>query len=612
MKRKEDTIKLLIASYCDSELLTTIKSALIQADNSERVHLAICYQSDDLETLKELKKIKNCRVVHLFEKDVRGSVYARYLCQKMIEDEKYIYQIDSHMRFVKHWDTKMIEQLESLNDKKAILSFYPPNYNEDMRLLPVDDKKFNDPTSSGVMYVNGFKSDTSYFLDINSKLIGKDSVEVNKQNAFISAGNLFTYSKAYKEVIFDCEMFFYGDELPMAIRLFTHGWNVYNPKDGYIYHQYVNKLRKVPPLENAMGKENERFKDLLNIDGKNKDLGIYGLGKERTLEDYQKFSGVNFKDRIIYMNGEIGDFDNKEYINNISYLQQKKIDKYLLSKKVNDIEVLIIDKFNDYKECMKSCLSTADDKNNIKFLIATTSEDCDAFENVKKIIHIKKDETYTKSLAKLIKNLGDCYVMLVDSSFRFAAGWDDYYCKNLDMCGKNSVLTSWVWKTNANLEKENVWHYQNVVKEFSKFNDLLPELRYNKSIDLTERKNPYQAAFISDGFVFCKSFVFKHILPDPSLSYEEHQYIYSVRLWTNGVNLYYPSLSYVVRTRLTSDLYEGIKNRKVISSLMGIYTYESKKLKSNYKYDMGNIRPLWSWYEYINVNYDSEKMKIIE
>ena len=60
----------------------------------------------------------NCKLTYLTESQARGSVFARYLCQKMIEDEKYIFQIDSHMRFVKHWDTKLIEELESfLNEK---------------------------------------------------------------------------------------------------------------------------------------------------------------------------------------------------------------------------------------------------------------------------------------------------------------------------------------------------------------------------------------------------------------------------------------------------------------------------------------------------------------
>ena len=125
MENKNDTILVEIAAYCDPEVVNTVHSAIIQADYPERVHFAICYQSDNLEDYNELKKVKNCKIKYLKESEARGSVYARYLCQQLIADEKFIFQIDSHMRFVKHWDTKLIEQLLSLNDKKQYYLYIP-------------------------------------------------------------------------------------------------------------------------------------------------------------------------------------------------------------------------------------------------------------------------------------------------------------------------------------------------------------------------------------------------------------------------------------------------------------------------------------------------------
>ena len=282
---KEDTILIEIAAYCDPELLNTINSALIQADNPDRVHFSVCYQSDNLEDLEKLKKIKNCKYVHLKENEARGSVYARYLCQSLIENEKYVYQIDSHMRFVKHWDTKIIEQLLSLNDNKAILSVYPPYCTEEMMSLPLDDKTYDEPVDGGVMYTNGFRDAATYFLNCNSLPINDNDPRAYKRNAFIAAGNFFTFSEAHKEVIHDKEMYFYGDELPMSIRLFTYGWNVYNPGKSYIYHQYERKNQKFPSVTNAMLKESNRLATLLNIGDKKENLEEFGLGKERTLKE---------------------------------------------------------------------------------------------------------------------------------------------------------------------------------------------------------------------------------------------------------------------------------------------------------------------------------------
>ena len=61
----EDKILIEIASYCDSELLNTVNSALIQADFPNRIYFAICYQSDNLEDYDKLKKIENCKVTYI-------------------------------------------------------------------------------------------------------------------------------------------------------------------------------------------------------------------------------------------------------------------------------------------------------------------------------------------------------------------------------------------------------------------------------------------------------------------------------------------------------------------------------------------------------------------
>lgn len=613
---KEDTILIEIAAYCDPELLNTINSALIQADNPGRVHFSICYQSDNLEDLEKLKKIKNCKYIHLKENEARGSVYARYLCQSLIEDEKYVYQIDSHMRFVKHWDTKLIEQLLSLNDKKAILSVYPPYCTEEMMHLPLDDKTYDNPVEGGIMYTNGFRDTATYFLNCNSLPINDDDPRAYKRNVFIAAGNFFTFSEAHKEVIHDKEMYFYGDELPMSIRLFTYGWNVYNPGKSYIYHQYERKNQKFPSVTNAMLIESNRLASLLNLGDKKEELGKFGLGKERTLKEYEEFAGLNFKDKKVYMTAETGEFENKELKNKQSYIQKKQAEKYKEMLKQENVEVIIIDLFEEYKECIKSCLKHSTYPNKIKFLVATNdkrkaSEKYISENNIKEIIYLK-DENYVQALAKTTEFLGNSYVAIIDSSIRFMDGWDKEYCQKIKECGNNSALTCWVWQADDKVDPDNFYNYNNIVKELDTFINFLPVLKYNETIDLAKRNAPYQTPFISDGFVFCKSNVLKNVLVDPNLTYEEHQYLYSVRLWTNGINIYYPPVSYMIRTKPENLLHGSVIHQDVICGLTGQNNYYSKTMPSDYKYGLGNERPICSWYDFMKVNYDATSMQIID
>lgn len=614
MTKQEETILVEIAAYCDPELLNTVNSALIQADNPNRIHFAICFQSDDLDELEKLKQIKNCKIVHLKESEARGSVYARYLCQKLIEDEKYIYQIDSHMRFVKHWDTKLVEQLLSLNDNKAILSVYPPYCTEEMMRLPLDDKTYDEPVDGGVMYTNGFRDTSTYFINCNSLPINDDDYRAYKRNAFIAAGNFFTFSEAHKEVIHDKEMYFYGDELPMSIRLFTHGWNVYNPGKSYIYHQYERKNQKFPSVTNAMLIESNRLASLLNL-GK-EDLGKFGLGTKRTLKEYEEFSGLVFKDKIVYMSAETGDFENPEISKKQSYIQKRQANKYKKTLEQENIEVIIIDLFGEYKDCIKSCLKYSTYPNNIKFLVATNdkrkaTEKYITENNIKKIIYLK-DENYVQALSKITKQLGESYVAVIDSSVRFIDDWDKIYCQKIKECGDKSALTCWVWLADDKVDQDNFYNYNNIVKELDEFINYLPTLKYNNSIDLSKRNVPYPTPFISDGFIFCKSNVLKSVPIDPNLTYEEHQYLYALRLWTNGINIYYPPVSHMIRTKPEELLHGGVIHQDIICGLSGINNYYSKTMASDYKYELGIERPLWLWYDFLKVNYDAVSMQIIE
>ena len=606
MNNQNSKILIEIASYKDPELLNTVTSALLQADNPDRVYFSICYQSDDMVMLDKIKKIKNCKIKALKSREARGSCYARYLCQQMIDDEEYIYQIDSHMRFVKHWDTEMISALLSLKDENAIISFYPPACTEEMMALPLDDKAFDEPSSGGVMYVVNFQ-ENSLFLSTNCIPIDMNDKRSGQRNPLIGAGNFFSYSKVHKEVIHDPDMYFYGDEFAMSVRLYTYGYNVYSYGKCYVYHQYERKNQEFPKVANAMSNELDRLCNLLGLSNKKTDMGKFGLGKKRTIEEYQKFAGIDIKNKVVYMSAENGEFSNRSLSKKISYFTQKTIDKNSQNNKT--IEVLIVDLFGEYLNCITSCLNNSDNKNNIKFIVATTKNinEKESFlkkNHIKKIAYIEKGTTYCKALSLLAKETGDSFVAVVDSFVRFIKGWDSYYRSSIKLCGDNSLLTSWVWKASENSDINKLDPYTNVVKEFKEFNYYLPILYYNEQIKLAERKMPYKTLFISDGFIFCNSSILKKIKIDPNLSYSEEMYLYSLRLWTSGYDIYYPNSSFLVRTEEENVLFSPNDHLDIVCALSGLKNYYTPKVQAKYKYDVGSKRQLWEWYELLNVKYD--------
>ena len=62
-------------------------------------------------------------------KDAKNAYYARYLIMQQYANETYFLQLDSHMRFDLHWDTRNIDMLHNCDAReKSIITVYPPAY----------------------------------------------------------------------------------------------------------------------------------------------------------------------------------------------------------------------------------------------------------------------------------------------------------------------------------------------------------------------------------------------------------------------------------------------------------------------------------------------------
>lgn len=610
---KDDKILVEIAAYRDPELLNTVNSALIQADNPDRVIFSICYQSDNVEDYEKLKRIKNCRIKWLKESEAKGSCYARYLCQQMLEDEKYVFQIDSHMRFVKHWDTKLIEELLSLNDDKAIISFYPPDCNGEMMDYPLDDPVFDNPAPGGLMYANRFQDSTTPFISVLCEALVDDYNKNHLRTTLISAGNFFTFSDAHREVQHDPNMYFYGDELYMSIKLFTYGWNVYNSTKSYIYHQYCRPNHKFPSVNNAMDIEKNKLIDIIKNKNNKEYLKEHDMGLVRTIDEYEKFSGIDFENRIIYLTASTGELENEKYFNKISHMNKKLLERREYLNRKEKIEVLIVDLFGNYKECLNSCLNNSINKENISFIIGSINESPSIEElsnmQIKKYITFDKNSHYSEILNTISKELGNSYVCVVDSSVRFINGWDDYSLYNLKLCGTKSVLTNWLYKIDKN-DIDNSVAYTNIVMEVTEYKSYLPAIVYNSSINLSDIKTPYETQILFDGFIFCHSSILKEIEIDPNLRYDEQNIVYSLRLWTNGINIYIPKESFFVRVEDSNVLNTIPENFNIVYTLFRIRNRYSCVFESGYQYDIGEVRPIWAWYKQTPIDYDNDKEEI--
>ena len=142
---KPNTIFVSIASYRDSVCSTTVESLYSMADSPQNVYVGLCQQNNGKEDQDCVnynsniisKYIKNIRTIRIPYFEAKGPTWARYLCSTLWDGEQYYFQIDSHTKFVKGWDTKCINMINMIKDSNYLgsISFKLPQMSNHSYIL---------------------------------------------------------------------------------------------------------------------------------------------------------------------------------------------------------------------------------------------------------------------------------------------------------------------------------------------------------------------------------------------------------------------------------------------------------------------------------------------
>ena len=294
-----------IASYRDPELIPTIKDMIENADKPKNLRLSIVRQfhpDDKFDDLSEYENDNRFRVVDIPHKEAKGVCWARHLTQEAYDGEEYTLQLDSHMRFEKGWDTLaigMIKQLQKKGIKKPLLTGYVSSYN------PENDPKGRITKPWRMVFDRFIPEGAVFFLP--EDIPGWEDLTEPVPSRFYSAHFCFTLGKFSEEVRHDPEFYFHGEEISIAVRAYTHGYDLFHPHRIIAWHEYTRKGRTKHWDDNKdWGKRNSdshsKNRRLFSMDGEVYDedeFGKYGFGKERTLEDYEKYAGIRFSNRAV-------------------------------------------------------------------------------------------------------------------------------------------------------------------------------------------------------------------------------------------------------------------------------------------------------------------------
>jgi [Skp1-protein]-hydroxyproline N-acetylglucosaminyltransferase len=308
-----------IASYRDKKCSATLQSLFSNAKHPQNVFVGICHQNkkgEDLEicTMKppttsppNTKSVdvemynNNISVINVDYTDAKGPTWARYLCSTLWNGEEYFLQIDSHVLFVKDWDEKCIRMITEIQQKygnqKVLLSHYTSLYeqfdqpNPNNNVPRICQSFFND---RGMISFMGAESLTTGFNEYN-------------QSPYIAAGFIFAPSSFIVDVPFDpyLDYVFVGEEILLSARAFTSGYNVYTPSENICFHYYTREGESKIWDDKSYSDQNafDNIKKILKLQEGNPNVhDRYNLGKERTLQQFYDYAGIDIKNKTVVKN----------------------------------------------------------------------------------------------------------------------------------------------------------------------------------------------------------------------------------------------------------------------------------------------------------------------
>ena len=300
-----------IASYQDPLLETTIRSAYNNSANPGNLRFGVCDQSSYPLDLDSIAFNEQVSYEHINPKLSQGPCWARARVQKFYNDESYYLQIDSHMQFEKNWDSYMLSYLTKIQNEGSsahnppIITCYPRGFD----IVDFENKKFHLQSDDTSTFTLNFREDSIFCNGpYSAQITSMTNTEIT-HGYLIAAGCLFTTGEFVKQVPYDQSLYFYGEELSIALRAFTKGFGIYHIPEVPIYHLYTDTSELKRKLHWDADEDSKRsvkwheredisINRLIDLIDDKVD-GVFGLGNIRTIKDFEYISGINLKEKEI-------------------------------------------------------------------------------------------------------------------------------------------------------------------------------------------------------------------------------------------------------------------------------------------------------------------------
>jgi hypothetical protein len=302
------TIFVQMAAYRDPELIPTITDAIARAADPSRLHFCVAWQHGDelsVEAFEPIRRQSRLTLLDIPYAESKGACWARHTIQQEYDGEDFTLHLDSHHRFVDGWDARCIEMVERLQASgvpKPLLTAYLPSYN------PENDPSERQPDPWHLTFDRFIPEGPIFFIP--ASIPNWESEELPTPSRFFSAHFAFTLGDFARDVQHNPEYYFHGEEITLAVRAFTHGYDLFHPHRQVAWHEYTRRGRtKHWDDHTDWGVRNtsthahlrklfgmDEFADQPDVVAEAQ-RGPYGLGTVRSLEAYERYAGISFRRR---------------------------------------------------------------------------------------------------------------------------------------------------------------------------------------------------------------------------------------------------------------------------------------------------------------------------
>jgi hypothetical protein len=295
-----------IAAYRDAQLVPTIRDCFAKARQPDRLRFGICWQHDAEEPPLPFADTDRFRILDVDWRESRGACWARAEIMKLWRGEDYFLQVDSHCRFAPGWDEKLIAEMALTGSAKPLLSTYATAF------TPATEPGQRENLGGGAhrMAIQGFTSEGLPLLKpVEIPLLPPRTHPLRAR--FLAAGFIFTSGSFVEEVGYDPELYFFGEEIAMTLRAYTHGYDLFHPHECVVWHDYVRAYAKRHWQDHALfdAKAKEIRRGFEELDQRSREkihrllsgepVDTFGLGPARTLVQYEQYAGISFRHRKV-------------------------------------------------------------------------------------------------------------------------------------------------------------------------------------------------------------------------------------------------------------------------------------------------------------------------